>query len=359
MRDPWDDSSLARQFLDTASTAEPRAPLYAALCRAIAADPAMYRLLHHAPEPQRRPVLLLAALHRLVLDDHRADLAAWFPTATSEPRRLDDPGLVPALRALVEDRSVELVELIATRSTQTNEVGRCSLFLPVFGLLAAEVGPIAHVDVGASAGLNLAVDRYDYVYEPGGEVRSDVHPSPVTLTCGTRGPVPVPRSMPTVAARRGIDRDPIDVTDDEGARWLQACVWTDQRDRFDRLSAAIDIARSDPPTLRRGDATALVGPSIEELVTSGHPVVTNSWVLCYLTPAERAAYARRLDEIGAAIDLTWVVAESPAETPELPAAPDLVGQHLTALTTVTWRGGRRTVRFHGTAHPHGYWLHWR
>ena len=36
-------------------------------------------------------------------------------------------------------------------------------------MLAAEVGPLAHLDVGASAGLNLLLDRYHYFYVPGGE----------------------------------------------------------------------------------------------------------------------------------------------------------------------------------------------
>ena len=86
---------------------------------------------------------------------------------------------------------------------------------------------------------------------PGGAVGG---PSPVVLTCGTRGDVPVPERYPPVAARIGLDRSPIDVTDPDAARWLEACVWPDQPDRFHRLQAAIGLAQVDPPTVRAGDA---------------------------------------------------------------------------------------------------------
>ena len=102
-----------------------------------------------------------------------------------------------------------------------------------------EVGDLAHLDVGASAGLNLLFDRYEYVYDPGGAVGG---PSPVRLECGTRGSVPVPPSMPRVVQRCGLDRSPVDVHDAERRRWLEACVWPDQIDRFERLRAALDIA---------------------------------------------------------------------------------------------------------------------
>ena len=76
----------------------------------------------------------------------------------------------------------ELTWLLATRTTQTNEVGRCGLFLPVFGMLADEVGPLGHIDVGTSGGLNLLLDRYEYRYRTAddGEVGGAVVGGPST-----------------------------------------------------------------------------------------------------------------------------------------------------------------------------------
>ena len=64
----------------------------------------------------------------------------------------------------------------------------------------------------------------------------------MVLEVTTRGAVPVPDAMPAIGGRLGIDRTPIDVTDPIEARWLEACVWPDQADRFHRLRAAIELA---------------------------------------------------------------------------------------------------------------------
>ena len=56
----------------------------------------------------------------------------------------------------------ELLDLIATRSTQTNEVGRCAALLPALGAIEAQYGqgqPLSLLDLGTSAGLNLLFDR--------------------------------------------------------------------------------------------------------------------------------------------------------------------------------------------------------
>ncbi len=358
MREPGDDAELGRGFEELARAALPRAPLYAALCRGIAERPDLVALLRHAPPEQRLPVLLLACVHDLLLREPDQPLARWYASIDERPRRPDDPALVPAFAELVTSRRPLLVELLATRRTQTNEVGRCALFLPALGLLAAETGDLAHIDVGASAGLNLLLDRYEYHYRPGGDVGG---PSSVVLPCGTRGDVEVPLAMPRFSARRGIDVSPIDVTDPDAARWLEACCWPDQTDRFRRLHAAIELARVDPPDLLTGDAVTSLPDLVARVAARGHPVVTTSWVLNYLDPADRRRFVATLDRLGADRDLSWVGVESPARTPELPWPPpdDAADAELTHLVVAMWRGGRRTVEHLATCHPHGFWLRWR
>jgi hypothetical protein len=139
---------------------------------------------------------------------------------------------------------------------------------------------------------------------------------------------------------------------------LEACVWPDQRDRFERLVAAIEMARAEPPDVRRGDAIDDLAAVVREAANVGHPVVMNSWVLNYLTGEERGRYVATLDALGAEIDLSWLIAESPALTPELPVPSTSDSEHLTVLSLVTWRDGARAVQRLGTTHPHGFWLHW-
>src|SRR5947209_354798 len=80
-------------------------------------------------------------------------------------------------------------------------------------------GPIALLELGASAGLNLLYDRYRYRY--GDHTVGDAA-SPVTLDCELRGMAP-PRAILPIAWRGGVDLHPVDVTDDDAVEWLQAC----------------------------------------------------------------------------------------------------------------------------------------
>jgi hypothetical protein len=155
----------------------------------------------------------------------------------------------------------------------------------------------------------------------------------------------------------GIDASPIDVRDDDQVRWLEACAWPDQVERFARLRSAISLARVHDIRVEKGDAVDDVVGSIERVREHGHPVVTTSWVLNYLSPARRTQFVNALDRVGASTDLSWIIAESPRETPELPghAGKD---EDITVISLVTWRQGVRRVERLATTHPHGNWVNW-
>lgn len=355
-----DDAVLARRFAAFEATARARAPLYAALAAGIARDRALWGLLASAPPTQRMPVLLLAAVHDLLLEDPDHDLASWYPNLTAQPRRSDDPGLMAAFAAFVAERSDRLQHLLSTRTTQTNEVGRCGFLLPALGIVAGEVGPLSVIDVGTSGGLNLLLDRFEYRFRTAGGTTTTLGgPSAVVIEVDLTGPVAVPPAIPTIVARRGIDREPIDVSDEDQARWLEACVWPDQADRFHRLVAAIGIAHDHPPEIIAGDAVSAVRSVVEEMAGTGHPVVMNTWVLNYFTAEGRRAYLAELERIGAERDLSWIYAEAPSLVPELPTGADPKGHDRTVLSLVRWRRGIRTVEHLATVHPHGFWIDWR
>ena len=304
-------------------------------------------------------MLLLAVMHALLLADPTHPLAAWYPTLTNEPRPHDDPELDTTVAAFLDEHTAVVIEQLGWRRTQTNEVGRCSFLFAAMAPIARNVGPLAHIDVGTSAGLNLLLPHYTYRFDDDDPIGSG---APL-LECSTRDSPQRPQNPLDVASSVGLDSAPLDVSNDADARWLKACVWPDQLDRFERLDAAISAARRRPPEIHTGEANALLADIVTGNITgtqpTGHPVVTTSWVLNYFRGSERTRFMATLDNLGADIDLTWVYAESPAQTPELPHADDVVGEHLTALTTVTWRNGVRTVTPIGVCHPHGYWIRFR
>jgi hypothetical protein len=359
MRDPWDESELARRFTETAASMEPRAPLYAALARGIARDRGLHGLLFHAPPEQRLPVLLFAAVHDLLLADPSHPLAQWYPNLTDNHRSPSDTALLPTFASFVGDHAPAIMATLSSRSVQTNEVGRTGLLLPALQLAASEFGELALLDVGTSAGLTLLLDRYHFTYWTGGEKVADIGPpSSVEIAVDVRGAGPIPATIPTIATRCGIDLSPVDVTDPSAARWLEACVWPDQAARFQRLRSALAIAAAAPPEILAGEAVASVRPALERLAQRGHPVVTNSWALNYLPTDQQRAYATELDRFGSAHDMSWVFAESPTLTPGLPWTAKFDDPNLTVLSMATWRNGQRTQRHLASAHPHGYWLHW-
>src|SRR4029079_9601178 len=97
------------------------------------------------------------------------------------------------------------------------------------------------IDVACSAGLNLNVDRVGISYSDG-QTLGDPS-SPVRFTASVVGDRPVPTlTIPEVVARIGIDREPVDVTDADDARWLRACVPPDQPERAAMLDA--ELARA-------------------------------------------------------------------------------------------------------------------
>ena len=329
---------------------------------------------------QRRPNLLLAAVHFLLLGGAAHPLADHYDTVRSftgggEARRRRGPApsgdLVADFKDFVMVHRAELLALIAVRSTQTNEVGRCTALLPALATIAAgypDGQPLWLLDLGTSAGLNLLFDSYAYTYRQ----RSDG----ATLEAGRRwraGPSRVCRPgragrppsicpLPPIAGRTGIDAHPIDPTSDDGADWLLACLWPDNLPRFARLRGALSTARTtaDPPTVYRGDIIEDLPGVVEGIDTDGPLVVFHSWVAAYLSPERQGQLVETAAATLAARPLHYLYAEAPIETPGLPTppspSPGSTSHLATALVHIA-PDGSAPVRL-ADMHHHGKWLQW-
>ena len=166
----------------------------------------------------------------------------------------------------------------AEQDVQTNEVQRAWGLLPVF-LSVADDRPIDLLELGPSGGLNLVWDHYAYRYSTG-----SWGSGPLELTGDDRTPPPADlfgREV-TVARRRGIDLNPVDVTTDHGARLLQAFVWADQAGRLERLRRAIGIVRESPPELMRGDYVETLPALLRDRLDDAQLVVFQTASTMYL-----------------------------------------------------------------------------
>lgn len=351
------DEVLAERFALFARAFHHGAPLYARFAERVMSEPRILAVMSAAPSAQRIPVLLFAAVHYLLIDEPDHPLARHYPnlnagTGSSEPERGHDPAddFVRFIASRVDDVS----HVLRTRTVQTNEVGRCTWFLFPFASLEAEVGPLARIDIGSSAGLTLLFPDMTFDLGSGGVLGDS---RDLVLHCAVRHGPPTPTRTPRVVRSVGLDPHPVDLHDVDAVRWLEACLWPENIDRIYRFRTAVALARSRNITVERGDALADLATAVVRAREHGHPVVTTTWVLNYLSPAARTTFVAELDRLGTMFDLSWVIAESPRETPELPV-PTTGDEDITVLSSITWRNGRRSVRRLATAHPHGNWINW-
>ncbi len=185
------------------------------------------------------------------------------------------------------DRAQFVREIVLTRATQTNEARRVGSLLPE---ILREPGPIALIEVGASAGLCLLPDRYDVRFDDGTSVGDPS--SMVRLDVALRGRLPATRHALEVGWRVGIDLNPLDVGNAEDMEWLRALVWPEHLERADRLNRAINVATENRIEIIRGDLVEGIEPLLARVPSGLRPVVFHTAVLAYLPSERRDQFAQ-------------------------------------------------------------------
>ncbi len=327
-------------------------PLYRRVAVEFADSDDAMRAIETAPPLKRHPTVILAALHDQVLQGRAPALADAYAARDLGAASV---AAVDALLTLTAD----VVATATRRQTQTNETGRCALLYPAIAEAARRVGAgkIGLVDVGCSAGLNLNVGRVGITYSDG-RILGDAS-SPLQLSCEVVGEGSVPgTAIPAVVARVGVDLNPVDVSDEDDARWLRACLWPDQPERIERLEAAIALAASAPPMLLAGDALDVLPLALAHVPADALPVITTTWALSYFSLEGRLRFLRRLDEAAAERPVAWVSGEGVGIAPSVPTLGDSrMAAHSVVGLAIAARGSLRVDAI-GRCHPHGTWLEW-
>jgi hypothetical protein len=299
-------------------------PTYEKLALAISSSIEILGFIARLPEDRQQPNLFLAATRKVA----------------GVPRSCDH------LVKIVRQRANELRTILLSRTTQTNEPARCAVLLPA---LASLPQPLALLEVGASAGLCLIPDRYGYDYgrfrvmpRSGWDGHGPVFP------CEANIAAPLPLEMPVIAWRRGLDLHPLDVRSQRDIDWLETLVWPDDIQRTERLRAAIETARADPPEVVKGDLVENLAVAASSAPKNATLVVFHTAVLGYVSDqSDRERFAEIVCDLGA----VWISNEPPNVFPRIREQAPLSlppGRFLLAIDgkALAWTA------------PHGQAIHW-
>ena len=189
------------------------------------------------------PLLLVAGLHRDVLLQCEGveALATYYPSVGGT-RPFTDSHFPTALRQAILARQETLAAFIQSATVQTNETGRGLCWL--LPLHYTHWTAVHLVDLGASAGLNLAADRraYRFVDEETKQILLDLGSAPPTQFV-TQCRTPLPHfpiaPLPRILSRIGCDIQPFALETAVHESTLAAYIWPDHIQRQQRLSEGI------------------------------------------------------------------------------------------------------------------------
>jgi len=261
-----------------------RSDLYREWAEGVAADRQVSAILARLDPPHRQPPLVFAVTR--LLGSGEGSYEEW--------------------ARFVRERADRVVAECASRGTQTNEPGRCA---PLLAALQRIPGPIALLEVGASAGLCLYPDRYAYRFHTDDGSVASVGASAVVIDCELRG-APVPTALPQIVWRAGIDPQPRDATDPRDRAWITGLVWPGETGRAERIAGALDVVADDPPTIVAADASA---PGVLAALAAQAPaeatlVVTTPGVLPHIPRAGRERLIRTIRSLGC----RWITLDAPS-----------------------------------------------
>lgn len=233
-------------------------PLYEFLSIKIAEDNIILGLARKAREGQPVPNLFFGAVHYLLMKGYNHPLAGFYPSLTEKPLPAEEA--YPVFVDFCRTYSDEIIELIKSKIVQTNEVRRCSYLYPIFSIISHMTRePLALIEIGTSAGLQLFVDKYSYSY--GTDKIFGNHDSEVQLKSEIRGDKSILNPMPhfDVATRIGVDLHINDVRNTEDYLWLKALIWPEHGERRELFEkAASYVSNQTTLSLIEGDGVEML-----------------------------------------------------------------------------------------------------
>lgn len=231
--------------------------LYEYFALEISRDDELLELCTNAREGQPIPNLLFGAVHFLLLKGKEHGLKEYYPSVVNNPKSFEVA--FNSFKDFCFQFQDEIVALLKTKLVQTNEVRRCAYLYPIFSLIYEKTNkPLALIEIGTSAGLQLLWDKYSYSYGTDkvfGNKASALH---ITSDIVGENTPFMAATPPPVSNRMGLDLNIIDLNDKEEELWMKALIWPEHKERLQMFEQAAGCRKKNPVLLVEGNGIGLL-----------------------------------------------------------------------------------------------------
>lgn len=294
------------------------------------------------PSGHSLPLRVAGGLHALHLSGRAPELARVY----APRQRPEDADFAATIHTALVRHQVFLSDWIAS-APQTNEIRRSAVLIAAAAVLAGVCDlPFRLSELGASGGLNLWWDHY--ALDAAG-TRIGPQTAPVVFTPDWTGPPPPrtePATLPRVVERRGVDLNPLDLSDTRDFLRLAAYLWADQPERLTMTRAGAALG---PAIVDRGDAIDWLERRLDNAPEGQLHLIQNTVAWQYFPQTAQARGAALIEAAGARATarapVAWVQMENDGHGPGA------------AIGLRIWPGDIRMNL--GRADFHGRWVDWR
>lgn len=271
--------------------------LYEHLSLQISDDEELLQIAAYSRHGQPVPNLFLGAVHYLLLKGANHELRQYYASIAENPR--DPSASFPCFKDFCLRHTTDIISILQTKLVQTNEVRRCAYLYPCFCYIYEKTKkPLALIEIGTSAGLQLLWDQYGYSYHTGeiyGSAHSELHIR--SEIRGERSPFLLKHSPP-VTLRIGIDLHVNDVKNAEDYLWLKSLIWPEHSERRMNLDRAVSCLKSRPPEFVEGNGVKLLTDIISRIPQESIVCIFHTHVANQFSAEDKKELIARIQQLG-------------------------------------------------------------
>ncbi|MEL3971506.1 DUF2332 domain-containing protein [Rossellomorea oryzaecorticis] len=270
-------------------------PLYEHLSHKIASDEELLFICTSCRKGQPVPNLLFGAVHYLLMNYSSHSLRYYYPSLVEEPLPVTES--FSHFKDFCLQNKQQLTHLLQTKLVQTNEVRRCAYLYPAFCYMYERAEkPLALIEIGTSAGLQLAWDQYQYQYNHQ-ETTFGNASSEVKVTSEIAGHTfPHLHSVPPpVSSRTGYD---LHINEEQDFPWLLALIWPEHTERRDLFTSAAKMTKEVDIEFIEGDGVERFPDKINEITADNAICIFHTHVANQIPESSKRELQAKIKEIG-------------------------------------------------------------